>query len=831
MSIKTLQIGSIPELIKKASLNEATDYLFILPSLETKKEMVERMAQELKTVPDKRILRLNEFFINLTVESEPLIQFLDKDLLILLLKSSLNSQPYAPFTQVALDYVSIFAPILGRDLYREALEELIESDPTFLKNYGDIYGFMIQIWDQLNASKRILPAWSLGWLYKNFKLLENKHKTVYIIGFNKLKNIEKEFFEELAKSWDIYDTQIINDSAHLADNKNTVVHLTSLADEVAWCLDYLKNKPIDEVTNFIIPKTKWYYKELLESFVQNETEIFETESENIRNKINSFLSPLRVQSDEYKNSDIQNIMSGQKEVFTSYEELRQQTANIFDLNLLKSSLRSVNDLPSEKTMNFFTFLDWALFSKHSDKTDYKEDILRKLYSLALQIPNNLKLSYRDWYSFVNVKLEAVSPSLKSRNFNFYTIEEMPWQTQTHNIFLSCTRMDYERSAFAYLSDFEVDKIKTDLGFDLQGIGLAENFALELQENAKLSMSNYFICPNFDHIGASQQKPKFVESMVSLESTIVENYEVPKNENILTILKNINKCVLPEFKIKHLSASSLQKYISDPYSYFLDKVLGLKDEDPLDLDPSHLMSGSIFHLLLEKGIDNNLGQHELEKIVKDEVTSFYRNWKNTNSQERQISKYVEDFTKYIENDKLEKQTKNRKTLFVEKDFEAYFDLSDLKFYKDYKKGRVGFKGQIDRIDVINNKCFIIDYKSTKNSVNLVRNLKAEPQIQMPLYAMMIQDKIVDLPYPLIGLVYIAIKDNFEVIPSMILPEGAEDLMGEPLHPRHMARVDHLEFNGIIDEYRRYIKSVILDMQNNTFNPLIFEGEERAYFTDF
>lgn len=831
MSIKNLNTESIRDLILAVSQNEAKDYLFILPSLEIKKQMVESMALELQTVPDKKILRLNEFYTHLAQETEPLLQFLDKDLLVLLLKDALSGdkrfESYISLTQVALDYISIFSPILGRDIYRQAFEELIENDPSFLKNYGDIYGFMTQIWDQLNLMKRIIPSWSLGWLYKNFKLIEMQPKSIYIVGYDKLKQIEKDFFEELSLTWDIYDVQILNTQKSLTPNQNNVIQVTSLSDEILWCVDFLqKNTKVDSI-NFIIPKNKWFYKELLEVFVnEGDKNIYEDDKENLRSKINNFLSPLNLQGQDYSQVDIQNVFSEKHKDFKNFAEYELQIHNVFDLNLLKIKVESTAKPPSE-AINFLTFLDWTL----SSNAGFKDEVLRKLYTLALQIPTNLTLTYLDWLSFINLKLNSLSSSLKSEKFNFYTIEEMPWRAEETNVFLSCTRSDYEKNTFAYLTEFEVDKIKTDLGFDLEGIGLAETFLKELADSSQFSLKNYFLCPQYDHLGASQQTPKFIEELKWTQEAKEIQYDGHSNTEVEKVLKDINQCQLQNFTIKSLSASSLQKYIDSPFEFYLEKVLGQQDKEPLDFDPSALMSGSILHLLLEKGVEKNLDLQHLNTIVKTEIDNAYSVWSDTRIQEIQMSKYLEDIWDYIQKDNLEKQKTGRKTLFLEKNFKAFFDLTDLRFYLEEKKGRICFKGKIDRIDVVGKNCYVIDYKSTKASIENIKNLTSKPRVQMPIYAMMIQDGVIDVPYIVAGLIYIAIKDQFEIIPSLMLASESAAILGETISSRSGASADETRFKGVIEEYRKYMASVIKEMQHNTFSPLVYEGEPRTFNSDF
>ncbi|MCO5114535.1 MAG: PD-(D/E)XK nuclease family protein [Bdellovibrionaceae bacterium] len=813
--------------------------------------MVEKLALRFGTVPDQSILRLNEFFSRQVQELAPEIQFLDKDLLSLVLKMNLSSQgefkKYTAFIDVALDYISIFAPILGRDVYREALEEFIQNDDLFLKNYGDIYGFLTSVWDNLLQTKQVLPAWSLGWLFLNLPELEKQNKTLYIVGYKNLKDIEKEFFSELAHAWTIVDLEFESDFLHVnppsefastqvqvdalaqvqTENRNAIVKVVSPIDEIKVCLQIYKKSLDSQSINIVAPKTKWFYKDILEIFFESEFKSTATDEESFREQVNAFLSPLRLQEGSFEQSDVQRIWSDEKDKFKNEVEFQRATSELFDsqkLLELNEHLRSF--MVPETAIGFLTFLDVTL-SSHKDPDRFSK-VLRKLYPIALQIPKNIKMDVSSWLQFVSLKLDKVSPELRSQKINFYTLEEARWVQGETNIFLSCTRQDYDKSLFAYLSDYEVEKIYSDLGFNLEGMSPMKAFEEALRTHAHKGLTNYFMVPEFDFIGTSQQPSQIIQNLEKQGARVqsLNDLEV-QNPKVVDTRREVNLCKMTSFKLKSLSASSLEMYIERPYEYFLSYVLGIKDEDPLGVDPSPKHSGIVFHEILAKFLDQkNITKETIQSLIEEKSKDEYQYWSNTKAVELQIARYAEDICTYIEADRERKNRTGAKTIGLEKKFEAYFDLKDLRFYKEHDEGRIKFRGTIDRVDECEGSLYILDYKSGKAD-SLPSNVVSSPEVQMPLYAMIVQDGILDLPGELAGLLYVSIKSQFKEVPALILKGQDEKYLERKLHHQVKASVTEEKFTQIIEEYRVYFKKIITDIMDNKFGSWVKDRDGNLY----
>lgn len=819
MSILSQSYPSLESMIQSVFQNETDAPTFIMPSLELKKSLVEKLAFKFGTVPDDRILRLNEFFSRQVQELAPEIQFLDKDLLGLLLKMQLQQveefKKYMPFIDVALDYISIFAPILGRDHYRQALEEFIQSDELFLRNYGDIYPFLVRLWDRMLNAKQLLPAWSLGWLFLNLGDLGQKPKTIYILGFNKLKSIEKELFEELAHSWQVIDVTLQGPSVEAA-SKSAIYKLVSPMDEVQFCLQQYKDSSDAQSINIIAPKSKWFYKNILETYLAQESNTSsKEESLTFREQVHAFLSPVRLQAGQYEYEDLKRVWFANKHNFKNEQDFQKSTTELFESTKLIELDQHLKDfkLPDDAVV-LLDFLD-TLIKSHSYPERF-DKVLRKIYPIALQTPKNIRMDVSSWLQFLSLKLDKVLPSLSSKTINFYTPEEVRWVSGETNIFLSCTRQDYDKSPFAYLTEYETEKLSSDLGFNLEGLSPLKSFEEELERNAHANVHKYFLVPEFDFIGTSQQPSQIIQNLEKqgVHAYTQKDVSWEKLQHQHT-LEDISRCNVQNFKLKELSASSLQMYIDRPYEYFLNYVLKLKDEEPINVDPSSFMSGTVLHALLAQFLDQEIvDTQKMRKVIEEHVQKDYQFWSNTKAAEVQISRQMEAIQAYIQTDMERKARTQSRTLALEQKFEAYFDIQDLRFYKTHQDGRIKFTGVIDRIDECQGHLYILDYKSGK-AQSLKNNITTEARVQMPLYAMILQDRILDLEGELAGLQYVSIGSQFEEVPALMIRDFAEKYLEKKLHHQTKAGVSQEGFVEVIDEYREFFKYKILDIQNQKF----------------
>lgn len=215
----------------------------------------------------------------------------------------------------------------------------------------------------------------------------------------------------------------------------------------------------------------------------------------------------------------------------------------------------------------------------------------------------------------------------------------------------------------------------------------------------------------------------------IELPLIDNQVIYKNTHIIDkeLIKNY---YLKDNTIKG-SISSVEKYYACPYSYFLRYVLNLKTDDKKELAANTI--GSLFHKVLDHLCKNDKKQYF--NYTKESILEI-------------IDEDIKDLKKYHPNDiKMIDFTINNfiEALLTEKEFfevlenESSFNVenSEYPFNQNifkYDNVSLYLKGFIDRIDQKDNYFRILDYKSSKKTMN-IENFKKGLSLQLLTYAYM------------------------------------------------------------------------------------------------
>lgn len=223
-----------------------------------------------------------------------------------------------------------------------------------------------------------------------------------------------------------------------------------------------------------------------------------------------------------------------------------------------------------------------------------------------------------------------------------------------------------------------------------------------------------------------EKSRFItqlemESPHKIEQIIIENTSEPINQEAMSIAKTQSVIAkLHEWK-ERVSASHLVTYLYNPIDFYLEKVLAAKEASEIEEELSQRNYGTLVHysleFLYEKIINKTLNISDIEILIKqvDEAinyaieklkhqSEFYQ--KGINFVHKQIAKrVVQNILEYDLN--LIKEGNSLEIIGLERKIE------DIKFYlNEEKTDYVSFYGYIDRVDRLNGKLRIIDYKTSK-----------------------------------------------------------------------------------------------------------------------
>ena len=223
----------------------------------------------------------------------------------------------------------------------------------------------------------------------------------------------------------------------------------------------------------------------------------------------------------------------------------------------------------------------------------------------------------------------------------------------------------------------------------------------------------------------------------IEHIIIENSSEPINKQVIQIEKSSSVLQKLEEWKKRVSPSHLTSFIYDPVDFYLTKILGTRETNEMEEELSQRSYGNLVHyalqIIYEKHLGKKLSVNDLEfsgqqlvevinqAIIKlNHQTDFYEkgmNYIHKSIAERVVRTILEVDKKLIaDGNTLE-------ILSVEGNFEnVNYHLNE------EKTDKVSFYGFIDRIDRLNGKLRIIDYKTAKTKNLLIKEAKKEEEAE-------------------------------------------------------------------------------------------------------
>ncbi len=215
---------------------------------------------------------------------------------------------------------------------------------------------------------------------------------------------------------------------------------------------------------------------------------------------------------------------------------------------------------------------------------------------------------------------------------------------------------------------------------------------------------------------------YVYDILAPTSTVIEVTKTPR------IMKILEKFRSEGDEKRYLSASSLNTYIDCPFKFYLQKVEGQNEEDEISDFIDSPTFGTVVHRALEKAYDQQKyidkaffdkylrGDDptiELEKVVTYAVNKDYKH----NPEEKCLNKLDGDsmligkiVMYYVKNTLIHDRRMG--------EFQYEASEKKLAFYWDFGDGiGMNFKCFIDRIDKVDGRLRIVDYKTGSDGVKI------------------------------------------------------------------------------------------------------------------
>lgn len=249
----------------------------------------------------------------------------------------------------------------------------------------------------------------------------------------------------------------------------------------------------------------------------------------------------------------------------------------------------------------------------------------------------------------------------------------------------------------------------------------------------------------------------IESPHKIEHFVIENHSEPIEPKGITIPKTPKVLEKLEDWKKRVAVSHLTTYLYNPVDFYFSKILNTYESDEIEEELSSRNYGNLIHYTLQELYEKNKGkilsESDLENLIqqKDKAINnaieklkhqpeFYE--RGMNFIHKSIaSKVVEEILNY--DLELVKSGNVLEIVDLERNFEG-IDF----FLNDDKTDKVSLFGYIDRIDRLNGKLRIIDYKTGKtkslkitmkedNIPNFFRNNNYKQAMQLCMYQYVVQ----------------------------------------------------------------------------------------------
>ncbi|WGH25145.1 MAG: PD-(D/E)XK nuclease family protein [Candidatus Shikimatogenerans bostrichidophilus] len=606
-----------------------------------------------------------------------------------------------------------------------------------------IYKLYIYIRKKLLKYKKVYYGLALKIAYLNIKkYLKREKKTVfYFIGNNYYRKAEKKIKEKILHN--NYKNKDYKNKIN--KNKNNKIYLI---------------KTFSNVNKYTILRnlfTNNYYKKIKTTIVFTQKENFDLFFKYIyqyKNKINYYFD-IDINS-LIIHSFIKNLFKIKK-----YNKNKILYNFLLDFFYNKFINSIISDKNKKKIINYLIkknpydrYINLKIKKKNNNIFFYLLNIklnkikffLLLLKTIIKNIYNIYKLNiYENKYlNIVNSFIIDVLHFIKKENkknlndikdlyvlFKFYLSKKYIYNNYNFNkkSFIEVSNVEFIiKESIINFSDNIIIILNKNYEFNLKNKNLytnkSINYAYKIKKMLKMSNISYIIYHkddyNFNILNRQILLPFFINKNIKKRKLSILNYNLQFYINNIVKLdfynkekKNINEKITFFKKKIGFSYTSIKFYINNPIDFYYKYILNLKSYDYNYPQEFGLIIHKILFFLYKKYINRNLTINDVKeikkKVKKNNIIKkiYYKYYKNIKGNQKlnyfyNIIKNI--LLKFINYD--EKLVFNGNTLkIISLENKKYKKLS-LRKDKDYIKLKV----KIDRIDKLNDRYRIIDYKT-------------------------------------------------------------------------------------------------------------------------
>lgn len=362
---------------------------------------------------------------------------------------------------------------------------------------------------------------------------------------------------------------------------------------------------------------------------------------------------------------------------------------------------------------------------NNDSSEYALSIWSEL---MIQLGEKFSAKLEDWNKILTyIHHRNVKRSLKLHTgLNLYSFDSYPLTKPEKIIILGWSENIFERVSQKHLSNSVLLELESTLGFENQF--LYKNKARVLFKKEIMydeTVTKEILCSKVDLKGNSKYPGifKILKDNQNQKGLVNREYSLEKNSKVTSQRK-------PLLYRGSVSSSSVTLYDTCPYKFYLEKVLGLKEEQESEYHLLPLEEGRLLHSILEnlktnKDITFKEFESDMIKMFTNQAEEHI-GWRKTLAEKKakQLWEFFDSERRFLESNEIS-------IYAVEKKFEFYADPVNRSFSIDKSPGAIKVRGSIDRIDIDRDSNVILyDYKRRSSGVYTVGSytgVEVKPQI--------------------------------------------------------------------------------------------------------
>lgn len=568
-----------------------------------------------------------------------------------------------------------------------------------------------------------------------------------------------------------------------------------------------------------------------------------------------WVSTLRTALSKVSAADLEVFLfSHEAQPRLAFEDFRVLFTNVYDAHDLKRAQHlfdgAVKPLPSDEAVAAGDFLAWSLRFWPSDAETQR--LLALLQAIGKEVPPELQLLPHQWLSYFEGLLARreihVKPADESGIW-CVSLSSADWLPVSHGVFLNLSEGALRSLENSPVSAGEAQKIFTDTGYAVGTNDRQENefellwflkrewdelrlcfagtdFEGRVLTPSKLWMWAAFTNDDLKHQPEVPQSTRWDEIQRQDVATLAQlrGWSAQRESGAHAALARDTSAVVTSWQPstgERISASSLEKYWGCPFVYAAERKLKMSDSPALDLDLDRRTRGSLLHALAEAlsvepmrfdWTDTELAELiEQCKINENIQLGDERLWPAQRAQHIRLARYFLEFERQWRERFPATQTVGRETAF-----EASWDL-EAGGPAPAGQAPVVVAGRLDRVDRDSKGRYaLIDYKAGSGNLRNWKSWPANHDVQMPLYAMLLEAGLVDglPPGPVDAANYYVIKESDRRKGYHVRDESSELYSSAD---RHYNFISEAEKQELFKTVRGQINEAVKALMAGRLNP--------------